>query len=59
MYATLDDEMITRMLHLPKDKNKLLLEHDGQSIRAHMAEYKIDSRSVYDILDQIFKDTDL
>ena len=30
-----------------------------QSIREHIAEYKTDSRSVYDILDQIYKDTDL
>ena len=27
-YVTHNDEMITRMLHLPLDKNKLLLEHD-------------------------------
>ena len=32
MYATPDDEMITRMLHLPPDKNKL---HNKQS--AHSA----------------------
>ena len=25
LYATSDDEMISRMLHLPSDKNKLLL----------------------------------
>ena len=28
MYATPDDEMITKMLHLPPDKNKLLSEKD-------------------------------
>ena len=34
-------------------------EKSAQSIMEHMAEYKIDSRSVYNILDQICKDTDL
>ena len=58
-YATPDDEMITRMLHLPPDENKLLLEQDAQSTRACTAEYEIDNRSVYDILGQICKDTDL
>ena len=40
-------------------KNKLLLEHDDQSIKEHTTEYKIDNRTVYDMLDQICKDTDL
>ena len=30
MYATPDNEMIARMLHLPPDKNKLLSEKDAQ-----------------------------
>ena len=55
-YATSDDEMITRMLHLPPDKNKLLLENDIQRVQVHMAEYEIDNRMVYDVLDQICKD---
>ena len=59
MYAAPDDKMIARMLHLPPDKNKLLLEKDAQSVRAHTAEYEIDNRTVYDILDQICKGTDL
>ena len=42
-----------------QDKNKVLLDSDVQSTKAHMAEYKIDSRSVYDILDQICKDSNL
>ena len=46
MYATPDEKMITRMLHLPPEKNKLLLEYDAQSARACTAEYKIDNRSV-------------
>ena len=58
-YVTLDDKMIIRMLHLPPEKNELLLEHDAQSERACTAEYKIDNRSVYDILDQICKDNNL
>ena len=58
-YVTPDNKMITRMLHLPPDKNKLLLEKDIQRVQVHMAEWVIDNRMVYDILDQICKDTDL
>ena len=49
--------MIARMLHLPLDKNKLLLEKDAQTAHARTAEYEIDNKNVYNILDQIFKDT--
>ena len=52
-YVTPDDKMIIRMLHLPPDKNKL---HNKQSAQS---EYEIDNRSVYDILDQIYRNTDL
>ena len=38
MFATPDDKMIARMLHLPPDKNKLLLEQDVHRIQVHMAE---------------------
>ena len=31
MYATPDDKMITRMLHLPPEKNKLLCEKEAQT----------------------------
>ena len=58
-YSTSDDKMIARMLHLPPDKNKLLLERDAHRVQDHTAEYVIDNRMVYDILDQICKDTDL
>ena len=58
-YVTPDNEMITRMLHLPSDKNKVYNEQSAQSVTQHTAEYKIDNRTVYDILDQICKDTDL
>ena len=51
--------MIAKMLHLSQEKNKILLESDVQSTKAHTAEYKIDNRTVNDILDQICKDTDL
>ena len=51
--------MIDRMLHPPLDKNKLLLKHNVHTVKEHMAEYKIDSRSVYVILDQICKNADL
>ena len=47
------------MLHLPPDKNMLNNEQSAQSVKEHTAEYMIDNRSVYDILDQICKDTDL
>ena len=58
-YATTDDKMIAKMLHLPLDKNTHLLKWDAQSVIACTAEYEIDNRSVYDILDQNYKDTDL
>ena len=51
--------MTARMLHLPSDKNKLHNEQSAQSVMEHMAEYKIDNTNVYDIFDQINKDTDL
>ena len=59
MYATPDHKMITRMLHFPKEKNKLLQETNAQTVQAHIPEYKIDNRTVYDILDQICKDKNL
>ena len=58
-YATPNDEMIVRMLYLSPDKNKLHNKRSLHSIIKHMAEYKIDNRSVCDILDQLCKDTDL
>ena len=59
MYASPDNKMIARMLHLPPYKNKLLSEKDVQRVQIGMAEYKIDNQMVYDVLDQICKDTDL
>ena len=58
-YTTHDNTMITRMLHLPPEKNILHNEQSAQSVKEHRAEYEIDNRSVYDILDQICKDIDL
>ena len=46
------------MLHLPLDNNKLHNEQSVQTVKEHTAEYMIDNRTVYDILDQICKDTD-
>ena len=40
-------------------KNKILLEINAQSPKAHTADYEIDKRIVYDILNQICKDTNL
>ena len=57
-YATHDNEIISRMLHLYPGKNKLLQEQDAQLAKASTAEYEIENNSVYDILDQICKDTD-
>ena len=45
------------MLHLTPDKNRMYSEKSAWS--EHTAECKIDNRSFYDILDQIFKDRDL
>ena len=59
MYASLDDEMIAMILHLPPDKNKLLSEKDIQKVQAGTAMDKIDNPIVYDIMDQICKVTDL
>ena len=57
MYATPEDKMIARMLHLPTDKNKLIVESSANRVQDHTAEYVIDNRTIYDILDQIHKDT--
>ena len=46
--------VITRMLHLPPDKNRQHNEQSAQWFKDHIAEYEIDNRSVYDILDQIY-----
>ena len=55
-YATPDDKMITRMSHLPQDKNKLYIERQDSSTKEHTPKYKIDDRKVYDILNQTCKD---
>ena len=52
-YATPDDKMIARMLHLSQEKKRLHDEQSAQSVKEHAAAYKIGIRSVYDILDQI------
>ena len=57
-YETPDDKIIA-MLHLSPDKNKLQNEQSAQSVKEHTEEYKIEKRSVYDILDQIYNNTDL
>ena len=59
MYTTPDDKMIAKMLNLSPDKNKLLLEKNAHKVQDHTAEYVIDNRMVYDVLDQICNDTDL
>ena len=58
-YVTPDDKIITRMLHLPPDKNRLHNKKSAQSVKEHTAEYAIDHRGVCDILDQICNDTNL
>ena len=59
-YVIPDNKMIAMMLHLPQDKNKLQNEQSAQSVKEHMAEHEvINNRHVYNILDQIYKDTDL
>ena len=51
--------MIARILHLPSEKNKLLHKMYAHAVQEHMQEYEVDNRTLYDILDQICKDTDL
>ena len=46
-YASPDDKMIARMLNLPSDMNRLLLEKDTQTVQVHTAEYKIVNRIIY------------
>ena len=58
-YVTPDNQIITIILHLPPDMNRLHNEQSTQSVKEHTSEYKIDNGTVYDILDQICKDTDL
>ena len=58
-YATQDDEIIARMLHLPSHKNRLQLESSVDKVKDCKAEYIIDNRMIYDILDMICKDTNL
>ena len=43
----------------PNPRQEQWNEQSAQSIKEITAEYKIDNKSVLDILDQIFKDTDL
>ena len=47
------------MLHLPADKNMVHNKQSVPSVSKHMPEYKIDNRIVYDIIDPIYKDTNL
>ena len=56
---TPDNKMIVRMLHLSQDKSKLLLKHSISLIKENSVEYDVDNRTIYDILDQICKDTDV
>ena len=56
-YAAPDDKMITRMSHLPQERLKN--EQSAQSVNEHMAKCQIENISVYSILDQLCKETDL
>ena len=58
-YVTPDNEMVIRILHLPSDKNKVQNKQSTQSATEYTTEYKIDNRTVFDILDQICKDREL
>ena len=57
MCATTDDKKIAKMFHLPPGNKKLHGEKSAQSVKEQMTEHKIDNTGVYDILDQICKDT--
>ena len=58
-YLAPNDNIIAMMLHLPLYKNKLYNEKNAQSVKEHTAEYKINNRSIDDILGQICMDTNL
>ena len=58
-YAIPDNEIITRMLHISSDKNRLQIKQSAQLVQEHTTAYTIDNRSVYDIFGQICKDTQL
>ena len=45
-YATPEDDMITQMLHLPQNKNRLHNEQSAQSVMECLAKYEIDNRNV-------------
>ena len=53
MYATPDNEMITRMLHLLSDKDKVQNKQSAQSLTQHTTEYEINNRTVHGIVGQI------
>ena len=52
VYTNPYNKIITSILHLTPDKNKLHNEQSAPSVKEHAAEYEIGNRSVYDILDQ-------
>ena len=59
MYMTPDNQIFAKLLHLLQLKSKPVLEHNVHLTKKLTAEYKIDNRTVYDIFDQICKDTNL
>ena len=50
-YMTPHDKMIARMLYLSKEQNKLCKEEMASYKKEHTPAYKIDNRTIYDILE--------
>ena len=55
-FLTIND---CRMLHLPPDKSRLLMDRGTRSVKEFTAKYVVDNRTIYNILNQICKDKDL
>ena len=55
-HTTPEDKIIARMLHLPMEQNRFWTESMASTRAEHRAAYKIDNRTAYANLDQIFKD---
>ena len=58
-YATPHDNMITKMLQLPKKQNRLCSELDANNYTGQKMVCGIDNKTDNDILNHICKDTDL
>ena len=56
-YATHDNKMFAKMLHLLMEQSILCMEDQAKKQRLQATLYEIDSMIVYDILEQNYKET--